>query len=65
LADENPGAGTDIDDQIGGGRLGDYGGKVRNQLIGAAWPVLAILLGEPVVPPRFLRRAASSSSWRS
>jgi hypothetical protein len=65
LPGEDPGAGTDIDDQIGGMRLGDNGGKVRNQLIGVAWPVLAILLGEPVVAPRIVRDAASLSSRRS
>jgi hypothetical protein len=36
LAGKNPGAGTDIDDQIGARYLGDNGGKVRNQLIGVA-----------------------------
>jgi hypothetical protein len=43
LAGKNPGARAHIDDQIGGRCLGNYGGKVRNQLIGVARPVLAIL----------------------
>jgi hypothetical protein len=64
LAGKNPGARAHIDDQIGGRCLGDYGGKVRNQPTGVAWPVSAILLGEPVVPSRVLRHAASLSSRR-
>jgi hypothetical protein len=64
LAGKNPGARAHIDDQIGGRCLGEHVGKVRNQPIGVAWPVLAILLGEPVAPPRVLHHAATSSSRR-